>query len=84
MRIAVLVYGRLNKCVEHYKNVMESIGESNKIKIDFFFSSDNSPSYLCNDFIRLYKPKLYTNIAVKYDNDLKNIQENLKKLFFMI
>lgn len=35
MRIAVLFYGRLNKCVEHYSNIIESIGKENHI--DFFY-----------------------------------------------
>jgi hypothetical protein len=69
MRIAVLVYGRLNKCVEHYENIVESIGKNNEI--DFFFSSDNSHESYFNDFIRLYKPKLYSNIAIQYDYDLR-------------
>jgi hypothetical protein len=34
MRIAILVYGRLNKCVEHYNNIIESFRKDNDI--DFF------------------------------------------------
>ena len=68
MHIAVLIYGRLNKCVEHYENIIESIGNNNDI--DFFFSSDNSSELLVNDFINLYKPKLYNNNAIHYDYDL--------------
>ena len=68
MRIAVLVYGRLNKCVEHYKNILESIGEHNDV--DFFMSSDNSSESLLNDFIHLYKPKLYNNSSIKYEYNL--------------
>ena len=68
MRIAVLIYGRLNKCVEHYDNAVESIGKHNDI--DFFFSSDNSSELIVNDFIRLYKPKLYDNSPIQYECDL--------------
>jgi hypothetical protein len=68
MRIAVLVYGRLNKCVEHYDNIIKTLGEDNHV--DFFLSSDNSPEPLMNDFIRLYKPLLYNNSSIKYDYDL--------------
>jgi len=68
MHIAVLVYGRLTKCVEHYDNVVESIGKCNDI--DFFCSSDNSSESLVNDFIRLYKPKLYDNSPIQYEYDL--------------
>ena len=68
MRIAILVYGRLNKCVEHYDNTIETVGKHNDI--DFFLSSDNSPESLLNDFTRLYKPILYTNNPIKYDYDL--------------
>ena len=64
MRVAVLVYGRLNKCVEHYQNIIENIrGDT-----DFFLSSDNSP--MIHDFIRLYKPILYNNSPIKYTYDL--------------
>lgn len=68
MRIAVLVYGRLNKCAEHYDNIMENIGKDNDV--DFFFSSDNSPESLVNDFIRMYKLKLGINEPIIYNYDL--------------
>lgn len=69
MHIAVLVFGRLNKCAEHYNNIRDSLGKENNI--DFFLSSDNSSEALLNDFIRLYKPILYTNEQIKYTCDLK-------------
>ena len=65
MRIAVLVYGRLNKCVEHYDNILEHIGKDNDI--DFFLSSDNSEESLLDNFIRLYKPILYNNESIHYN-----------------
>jgi hypothetical protein len=68
MHIAVLVYGRLNKCAEHYNNIMKKLGENNVI--DFFLSSDNSSESLLSDFIKLYNPILYTNSPVQYDYDL--------------
>jgi hypothetical protein len=68
MHIGVLVYGRLNKCIEHYNNIIESIGKDHVI--DFFLSSDNSSESLLSDFIKLYKPKLYTNQPIHYDHDL--------------
>ena len=68
MHIAVLVYGRLNKCVEHYQNIIESIGKENQI--DFFLSSDYSDSLLLQHFIDLYKPKLFINDSIQYDYDL--------------
>lgn len=68
MRIALLVYGRLNKCAEHYDNIMENIGKDNVV--DFFFSSDNSPESLVNDFIRMYKLKLGINEPIIYNYDL--------------
>lgn len=67
MRIAVLIYGRLNKCVEHYNN-----------EIDFFLSSDNSSESLLNDFIRIYKPILYNNNPLHYDYNLGNFPGVLK------
>jgi hypothetical protein len=68
MRIAVLIYGRLNKCVEHYTNIVERIGKHHTI--DFFLSSDNSSEALLNDFIRVYSPILYTNSPIQYEYDL--------------
>jgi hypothetical protein len=68
MRIAILVYGRLNKCAEHYNNIIESFGEHNNI--DFFASSDNSAESLLNDFIALYKPIKFINDPIHYDYDL--------------
>jgi hypothetical protein len=64
MYIAVLIYGRLNKCVEHYNNIIESLGKHNDI--DFFLSSDNSTESVLNDFISLYKPKMYNNLPINY------------------
>jgi len=68
MRIGVRIYGRLNKCVEHYSNIIESIGKHNDI--DFFLSADNSDESLLNDFIYLYKPILYNNSPIHYEYDL--------------
>ena len=68
MRIAVIVYGRLNKCAEHYNNIMETLGLTNAI--DFFVSSDNSSESLLRDFVSLYKPVLYNNNPIHYDVDL--------------
>lgn len=68
MRIAVLVYGRLDKCGEHYANILESLGETNAI--DFFVSSDASSESQLTEFIRLYKPVLYDNSPIQYAFDL--------------
>jgi len=69
MRIAVLVFGRLNNCVEHYNNIISMLN-INRNKIDFFLSSDNSPQSLLNDFIGLYKPILYNNDPIHYNYNL--------------
>ena len=66
MKIAVLVYGRLHKCLEHYSNITETIGLENQI--DFFLSSDNDAEL--NDFINVYKPISYTNEKITYNCDL--------------
>jgi hypothetical protein len=75
MRIGVLVYGRLNKCVEYYNNIMEALGVENDI--DFFLSSDNPPEGLLNDFVNLYKPKSYINDSIHYDYDLSKYHGNI-------
>lgn len=68
MRIAVLVFGRLAKCVDSYNNILESLGTDNII--DFFASSDNSPQSQLDKFIELYKPILYINEPIKYTCNL--------------
>ena len=68
MHIAVLVYGRLNKCTEHYENIMEHIGKHHTI--DFFMSSDNPSEELLKGFLDVYRPVAYTHEAIKYDYDL--------------
>ena len=68
MNIAVLIYGRLNKCGEHYSNIIEHLVGNNRV--DFFASSDNSPESQLNVFIDLYKPVAYDNSPIKYDYDL--------------
>jgi hypothetical protein len=66
MRIAVLVYGRLNACAEHHANIVESLGQP----VDFFLSSDNAPAPFLQSFLRLYNPIAYTNAPIHYDADL--------------
>ena len=68
MRIAVLIYGRLNKCVEHYNNIMNSIGADNDIH--FFLSSDNSPQSQLDDFINIYKHVKYINDKIVHNCDV--------------
>lgn len=68
LNIAVLIYGRLNKCTEHYDNIIDSIGRHNNV--DFFLSSDNSSQSLLDDFIRVYKPIKYINKPIYYNCDI--------------
>lgn len=68
MYIAVLIYGRLDKCIEHYNNIVESLGGNNDI--NFFLSSDNSSESQLSNFIHLYKPVLYDNTSIHYEYDL--------------
>ena len=70
MRIAVLVFGRLAKCVDLYNNILESLGKDNIV--DFFASSDNSPQSQLDNFIELYKPISYNNDAIQYTGNLDN------------
>ncbi len=73
MRIAVLVFGRLNKCVHHYDNIINSIGNENTI--DFFLSSDNSSKDLLDNFINLYNPVSWINDKINHNcYDLEKYQ----------
>jgi hypothetical protein len=69
MRIAVLIYGRINKAVEHYANIVESIGSEHKI--EFFLSSDNAPPDQLVNFIDCYKPMRYINDKIEHNINLK-------------
>jgi hypothetical protein len=70
MHLAVLIYGRLNKCIEHYQNITESIGLEHTL--DFFLSSDNSPDNLLQEFIHLYKPISYINDKIVHEYNFEN------------
>ena len=80
MRIAVLIFGRLDKCANHHPNIVGTL--SGHGVLDFFFSSDNSSPDHVNDFIKLYKPISYTNEPIKYDYDL-NIYPGKKESTIM-
>jgi len=67
MRTAVLVYGRINKCVEHYNNIVKQLGN---VDVDFFLSSDNSDQKILDKFIMLYKPITYNNDKIHYNYNL--------------
>ncbi len=65
--IAVLIYGRLDKCVDTYENVIGKVigsivNENNKVHI--YCSSDNSSKI--DDFIRLYKPVSWVNDPITH------------------
>jgi hypothetical protein len=66
MKIAILIYGRLNKSLECYNYIMSSL--SNYDSVDFFCSSDNSDNDTLSDFINKYKPLCYINDKVNVDN----------------
>lgn len=70
MHFAVLIFGRLNKCIEHYQNITESIGLEHTL--DFFLSSDDSPDFLLQEFIELYKPISYINDKIVHEYKFEN------------
>jgi len=74
MRIALLIYGRLNKCNKHYDNIMDSIGKEHNV--DIFLSSDNSPETQLQEFIELYKPISYNNDKVEHDTNLEKYEKH--------
>jgi hypothetical protein len=59
MKVAVLLYGRMHKCVEFYNNFIKVRDKG--CSYDYFMSSDDSPPDQINNFIHLYNPKSYTN-----------------------
>lgn len=68
MKLAILIYGRLNKCADHYENLLESVGKNNDI--DFFMSSDASAEESINNFIKLYNPIAYSNDIIEHNINL--------------
>lgn len=76
MHFAVLIYGRLNKCIENYQNITESIGIEHTL--DFFLSSDDSPDNLLQEFIKLYKPISYINDKIVHDYNFENYPTQLQ------
>ena len=58
--VAVLIYGRLNKC---NKDIIKSVGNHN---VDYFISSDNSTTNDLNKCIEIYNPLSYINDSITY------------------
>jgi hypothetical protein len=65
MKIAILIYGRLNKSLDRYNDIMNSL--SNYDSVDFFCSSDNSDNDTLCEFINNYKPIYYINDKLNID-----------------
>jgi len=85
MRIAVLVYGRLNKSAETHENIMANLGIRKCDQVDFFASSDNSSEESLANFISLYSPIAYDNSEKTYTYDLgiypcKRVEVNLHNM----
>ncbi len=59
-KVAVLIYGRLNKC---NKDIIKSVGNHN---VDYFISSDNSTTTDLNKCIEIYNPLSYINDSITY------------------
>ena len=66
MKLAILIYGRLDKSGSQYNNIINSI--DNSYTIDFFCSSDNSTEEDLNIFINKYKPIYYVNDKIDITN----------------
>lgn len=65
MKIAILIYGRLDECSLSYQNTMNAL--SNYDSVDFFCSSDNSDESCLYEFINKYKPIDYINDKITTD-----------------
>jgi hypothetical protein len=65
MKIAVLIYGRLNLSSTSYEYIINSL--SNYDSVDFFCSSDNSDEIHLREFITKYKPLDYINDKINTD-----------------
>lgn len=71
MRIALLIYGRLNKAITQFTNIENNIFQNNlNSQIDCFCSSDNSKHM--ENFINLYSPKNFINDEIIVTDNLLN------------
>lgn len=84
MRIAVLLYGRINRYKELYIRFRKFFGAND---IDIFYSSDATQEEDLQEFIRIYKPvswcndkieasDIFTKLANKYRKEEKNYTNN--------
>lgn len=69
MKIAALVYGRIDKADKYYQNIMNSIGQEHSC--DFFLSSDNPRKEDFDLFISMYNPKGYNIDHIEHVHDLQ-------------
>ena len=68
MKLAVLLYGRINNYDIHYKNTIEALGEENQV--DFFLSTDPSLNEDILGFTKLYNPVLVCSDPINIEIDL--------------
>lgn len=73
MKIALLFYGR----IRHYEKKFAIKALSDYKDIDIFYSSDNEPEHLINDFIKLYNPVSFNNDTISYDVDFGKYPNNV-------
>ena len=66
MRIALLLFGRINKFNEHYDHLLDVIGREHNV--DIFYSSDYEPPEKIAAFIELYKPVKIVNERIIHAN----------------
>lgn len=78
MKVAILVYGRLNRALDNYRNIISRIGSTEERieTIDFFCSSDNSTNI--EDFVIKYKPKDYINDKIEIDENELNYYKSVR------
>ena len=81
MRIALLLYGRIEKFKECYEAMLDALGRQNTV--DIFYSSDYESKENIAEFKELYKPIkcenkriIHSNILCRYPNTLSYVDSN--------
>lgn len=69
MKIAVLIYGRIDHSDMYYRNIMNSISQEHTC--DIFLSSDNPHKEDIDKFISTYKPKGYNTDHIASVHDIQ-------------
>ena len=74
MKVAVLLYGRINKYRDTYESFLRVF---NAHDVDIFYSCDAGEETLVSDFKELYKPVAVCNDKIEYSVDFRQFLDEI-------